>query len=100
MVKSEDLRGQLSGFPLAIARLMAIRQFQQTGEIRPDVFQRNRTACRTSGGFEWGSTPEGDDMWDRVVYYRRYHTFPLHFTNDIAIFPNPQLISDCYGKTT
>lgn len=98
MVKSEDLREQLSGFPLAIARLMAIRQFEQTGEIRPDVFQRDRNAGRIEGGFTWGATPEGDDMWDRVVYYRRYHTFPLHFTNDITIFPNPQLIFDCYGK--
>ena len=99
MVKSEDLRGQLRGFPLAIARLMAIRQFDQTGEIRPAVFQCDRNAGRIEGGFTWGATPEGDVMWDQVVYYRRYRWLPRHYTSDIAVFPNEQLIFDCYGKT-
>lgn len=99
MVKSEDLIRDLSRVPLAIARLMSIRQFQQTGTIRPEVFQHDRTASRPFGGFTWAHTPEGDYMWDQLLFHGRPYKLPLHFTNDIAIFPNPQLISDCYGRT-
>lgn len=99
MVKSEDLRGRLGGVPLAIARLMSIRQFQQTGEIRPEVFSRSLTASSSEGGITWIDTPEGEILWDNLLWNGSYRLLPLHYTSDIAIFPNLQLISDCYGKT-
>ena len=99
MVESKDLIRDLSRVPLAIARLMSIRQFQQTGAIWPEVFHYDITASHLRGGFTWADTPEGDDMWGQLLLHGRHYTFPLHFTNDIAIFPNPQLISDCYGRT-
>lgn len=98
MVEYKDLCGYLEGMPLAIVRLMLIRQFEQTRSICPVVFQRSIRRGRATGGMNWDETREGSALWLSLLIYRRFYQLPLHYTNDIAVFPNTDLISECYDR--
>ena len=58
MITTNDLRGSIKEFPLAVVRLMLIRQYDAQGKIDVSVFQDKRHANSDEEGFDWSDTPK------------------------------------------
>ena len=72
-------KGKLEGFPPEVIAKMMERQYEQTGKVKIEVFEKERFSLKEEGGFDWNHTPEGDDFWVGVLafgdfseFFRRY----------------------------
>lgn len=72
-------KGQLEGFPPEVIAKMMERQYEQTGKVKIEVFEKERFSLKEEGGFDWNHTPEGNDFWRGVLafgdlseFFRRY----------------------------
>lgn len=67
MIKEEDLKGQIEGYPIAIVERMVHNQVAQGNQEDVSVFQAKVDANKTSGGFNWKETPEGTGFWAKAI---------------------------------
>ena len=63
VLKKEHLIGDIAEIPYKIVLLMLKRQVEQGNEKNVMVFQKDRSAYKEVGGFDWYETPEGLDFW-------------------------------------
>lgn len=66
-----------SEYPAEIRALVKQRVEEAGNVYRPEVFDKNNAAGKSSGGFTWESTPEGQDFWREVLC--RNDAFDLFF---------------------
>lgn len=67
MVKLEDLKGQIEGYPIEIVERMVFNQVAQKNQEDVSVFQVKVDANKANGGFNWKETPEGTGFWAKVI---------------------------------
>lgn len=70
-----DFRGNIKGFPEEVVMMMLECQALQGNDRDVSVFERNRTACQSDGGFTWEETKDGSDFWYKVIDCRRFDIF-------------------------
>ena len=72
-VYTNDLIGDLVGFPFEVVEKMLDYQINQGNKIDITVFQNNRNDARN--GFCWENTIEGQEFWDNVIRMKRFDRF-------------------------
>ena len=75
-VTEADLQGEIAGFPLRVVQTMCDEQVRQGNPFSPAVFQSNREADRTHGGFDWIQSELGQETWDAIIFKRAFHRMP------------------------
>jgi hypothetical protein len=97
-------REQLKDFPREVVEMMLQRQFEQTGEGDVSVFEDERDACRSDGGFTWMDTPEGEHFWKMVISDKKFDVFfekyPKEFNSHIKTKQNDKGNTTTNGTTT
>lgn len=90
-VGEKDLIGELNGFPIDIVRAMLSEQKKQCGKTNVSIFQKDRSASCSEGGFLWRHTRDGQEFWERIisrrdfdVFYRTYENFDAFLAGQIA----------------
>jgi hypothetical protein len=77
IVQYSDLIGNISEFPIEVVQKMVERSTEQgmwDDEIGMLTFQ-NHVKSAGSGGFCWGSTPEGYAFWSRITEGKKFDLF-------------------------
>lgn len=70
-----QFKGDLEGFPEEVVNCMLYYQQKQGNERDVEVFERNKSASRASGGFTWWKTEEGSDFWNYVIFDKDFDLF-------------------------
>lgn len=74
-----DFRGEIEGFPEEVVIEMEIRQVAQGNAADVSVFENDRMADCSEGGFTWSRTYEGEDFWNEVIEDRNFSLFYERF---------------------
>ena len=74
-VTTRDLIGDLENFPIEIVEKMLQKQYNQVNKKDITVFQNNKKADETHGGFRWSDTIEGYRFWDDVITLSKFDVF-------------------------
>lgn len=95
-VTTDDLIGELSGFPLEVVEKMLERQYQACGVVDVTVFQRDSGADTTCRGFTWSESPEGWGFWSSIINNRCFEEFFNRYpvgldVNTREVFEKPEL---------
>lgn len=72
---SLQFKGDLEGFPEEVVNRMLYYQQKQGNERDTVVFERDKRACRRSGGFTWCDTEEDNVFWHDVIVKREFNLF-------------------------
>lgn len=86
-------KGQLQGFPTEVVEKMLEYQVAQRNKRDISVFERERVANNTNGGFGWGHTAEGYDFWASVVEERNFKVFFDRYPAKKAEYPKVMMVS-------
>lgn len=62
-------------FPKEIEELLLKRQVEQGNPPNIEIFYKNPTATKKSGGMVWSETVEGDEFWFKVLVKNDYSGF-------------------------
>ncbi|MCY1303134.1 hypothetical protein D9M70_528280 [compost metagenome] len=73
IVKPEDIKDDIQGFPIEVVQWMVDEQVRQGGKADVDVFRLNRRYGNNS--IAWSNTQEGFDFCDRVIALRDFDLF-------------------------
>lgn len=68
-------KGQLEGFRKEIVEKMLEYQVAQGNKKDITVFEKNITASKNLGGFDWIETKDGCNFWDFVLRLERFDIF-------------------------
>ena len=90
-VTEADLQGEIAGFPLHVVQTMCDEQVRQGNPFSPAVFQSDREADLTHGGFNWLQSELGQETWDAIIFKRAFHRMPA------AAHPHAELMME-YAK--
>ena len=71
-------KGQLEGFPKEIIAAMLKEQVKQGNKEDITVFESYKSAAKGDKGFNWETTKEGMNFWDKILNARNFDHF---FTN-------------------
>lgn len=74
-VTKKDLISDIRNFPIEIVQKMCECQVEQGNVFSPEIFQFNRHAEKSMGGFDWYATDEGHDYWDSIIDEEMFHLF-------------------------
>ena len=80
-VKDEDLIGDLRFYTKDVVKLMLINQVNQGNKLDITIFQNNVTSNCDSGGFDWWSSEENFDFWNRL-YTEKLKSENLQFKEE------------------
>ena len=87
VVKKEDIRGEIAGYPIEIIQAAVDRGVEQGGDANGVI--RSLQVTR-GGGFTWSGTPEGVRFWRHVMYEHKFDIFfqryPREFTDGVHYF--------------
>lgn len=78
-VTEDDLRGDISEFPIEVVQAMVDAQTEQGNAPDVRVFQEDSTTDMDRGGFNWDLTIEGQNFWSSVIngnfelYFQKYY---------------------------
>lgn len=90
-VTEKDLIGDIKDFPIEVVQKMVDEQVNQGNPADVSVFQERSAMGRSSGGFYWPETTDGDDFWRRVITYKNFDLFfdkyPKEHEDDFWIDP-------------
>lgn len=75
IVKYQDLRGYIGGFPLEVVQQMVNEQVAQGNEADVTIFQDGSKCHFAQGGFNWHDTECGTDFWHSVISGRNFDLF-------------------------
>ena len=67
MIRQEDLKGQIEGYPIEIVERMVFNQVAQGNQEDVSVFQIKVDSNKANGGFNWKETPEGTGFWAKAI---------------------------------
>lgn len=67
IITEHDLIGDIHDFPIHIVRAMCIEQVRQGNKHDVTVFQRDSTADKSMGGFDWDRSFLGEPTWHNIV---------------------------------
>lgn len=75
IVTTDDLIGDIKGFPIEIVQKMVDYQVEQGNA--PDVvtFQMNCFMSKDYGGFDWDKTDEDSDFWRKIIDLNDFDLF-------------------------
>ena len=90
-VTEADLKGEIADFPLHVVQAMCDEQVKQRNRFSPAVFQSQREADLTHGGFNWFQSELGQETWDAIIFKRAFHRMPA------AAHPHAELMME-YAK--
>ena len=90
-VTAADLKGEIKNFPLHVVQAMCDEQVRQGNPFSPAVFQSQREADLTHGGFDWLQSELGQETWDAIIFKRAFHRMPA------AAHPHAELMME-YAK--
>ncbi len=68
-----EYEGELEGFPENVVNAMLDEQERQGNPRDVTVFERNKLASTSIGGFEWSNTPYGAEYWTAIITKRRFY---------------------------
>lgn len=71
--KPVEYEGELEGFPENVVNAMLDEQERQGNPRDVTVFERNKLASTSIGGFEWSNTPDGAEYWTAIITKRRFY---------------------------
>lgn len=71
--KKIEYNGQLKDFPENVVNAMLDEQERQGNPRDVTVFERNKLASTSIGGFEWSNTPDGAEYWAAIITKRRFY---------------------------
>ena len=74
-VKTEDLIGEIKGFPIEVVQKMVDYQVEQGNKADVKVFQECANAGYFKAGFIWCQTVEGMTFWEGVIYSNNFDLF-------------------------
>ena len=72
IISRDDLIGEIYNYPVHIVRAMCIEQVRQGNKFDVTVFQNQDLADCSMGGFDWGKSVLGKDVWFDVVYNNNF----------------------------
>ena len=67
-VKKKHLTGEIADFPKRVVQAMVDEQVRQGNPADPSVFQSQREADLTHGGFNWFQSELGQGTWDAIIF--------------------------------
>ena len=87
IVKREDIRGEIAGYPIEIIQAAVDRGVGQGRDARQVI---RSLQLSTSGGFSWSETPEGHKFWARIMSRHKFNIFfqryPREFSDGVHYF--------------
>jgi hypothetical protein len=87
IIKREDIRGEIAGYPIEIIQAAVNRSVEQ-GNDANRVIQSLQFSV--GAGFSWSDTPEGHRFWSQIMVRRRFDLFfqryPREFTDGVHYF--------------
>lgn len=87
IVKREDIRGDIGGYPIEIIQAAVDRGVEQ-GNDANDVIRRLQATV--GGGFEWSRTLEGHRFWQQIMCRQKFNIFfqryPRKFADGVHYF--------------
>lgn len=87
IVKREDIRGEISGYPIEIIQAAVDRGVEQGNDGNLVIRGLQHSVA---GGFEWAETPEGSRFWSQVMGRQRFDIFfqryPREFVDGVHYF--------------
>jgi len=78
--------GKIADFPCEVVEMMLQRQFEQVGKRDVSVFEHEKTACCSDGGFSWSETPEYGSFWHDVIKQENFDVFFEKYPKESLIF--------------
>lgn len=75
IVKPEELKGEISNFPIQIVQKMVDYQVEQGNKANVEIFQLHNQMTRKGGGFDWNETVEGKSFWVNVIVNEYFNLF-------------------------
>ena len=75
-ITEHDLIGEIHDFPIHIVHAMRIEQVRQGNKPDVSVFQRDSTADKAMGGFDWDQSFLGETTWLNIVTYKNFDKIP------------------------
>ena len=67
--------GDIYGFPEEVIELMLDKQDKQGNDIDSSIFEHDKYATATEGGFNWTDTIEGMGFWNSVLENKDFNLF-------------------------
>lgn len=80
IVKREDIRGEIAGYPIEIIQAAVDRGVEQGGNENSVI---RSLQYSTSGGFSWSETPEGHSFWQRIMVKRKFNLFFQRYPREL-----------------
>lgn len=75
IVKSDDLIGDIEGFPIEIVQKMVDYQVKQGNKPNVKIFQENFCSAVDEDGFDWSDTDEGYRFWYDILNNYTFNSF-------------------------
>lgn len=75
IVQPEDLKGEISNFPIQIVQKMVDYQVEQGNKANVEIFQLHNQMTRKGGGFDWNETVEGKSFWVNIIVNEYFNLF-------------------------
>lgn len=72
IVKREDIRGEIAGYPIEIIQAAVDRGIEQ-GRNANQVIQSLQISI--GDGFAWSETPEGHRFWAQIMVHHKFNIF-------------------------
>ncbi len=96
-MKKYNFTGELNNLPDEIIDKLVERQMQAGNPSNASLFDGDCTINHTEGGFDWNTTIEGDEFWEKVLTKRDFNLFferypksikKYNFTGELTGFPD------------
>ena len=86
-------KGQIKRFPQEIVEKMLEYQVEQGNPRDISIFETDKIASLSSGGFTWEKTPEGKSFWLKVIAHENFSVFFEKYPK-ISTYPKIMMVSD------
>lgn len=87
IVKREDIRGEIAGYPIEIIQAAVDRGVEQGDDANRVI---RGLQCSADGGFSWSETPEGLIFWSKIMNRHKFSIFfqryPREFSDGVHYF--------------
>lgn len=87
IVKKEDIRGEITGYPIEIIQAAVDRGIEQGGDANLVI---RSLQSSTAAGFSWAETPEGSRFWSHIMCKHKFNIFfqryPREFVDGVHYF--------------
>lgn len=87
IVKREDIRGEIAGYPIEIIQAAVDRGVEQGKDANQVIQSLQRSA---SSGFCWAGSPEGSRFWSHIMLRHKFNIFfqryPRELVNGVHYF--------------